>query len=50
MGISPALRTVMGTVSGVSVIEWVLAEGYDLTNTRVSGGTGCLTGAGTGRG
>jgi len=33
-----------------SVIERVLAEGYDLTNVRVSGGTGCLTGAGTGRG
>jgi len=31
------------------VIERVLAEGYDLTNARVSGGTGCPTGAGTGR-
>jgi len=35
--------------SDSSVIEWVLAEGYDLMNTRVSGGIGYLSGTGTGR-
>jgi len=33
-----------------AVIEWVLAGSYDLTNTRVSGGTGYLSGNGTGCG
>jgi len=38
------------TKGKADVMEQVLVEGYDLTNARVSGGTGCLTGAGTGRG
>jgi len=29
------------------VMERVLVEGYDLTNTQVSGGTGCVSGTGT---
>jgi len=31
-------------------MERVLVEGYDLTNARVSGGTGCVSGTGTVRG
>ena len=33
-----------------TVIEWVLAGSYDLMNARVSGGTGYLSGTGTGCG
>jgi len=44
------LVSVCAHVVVVCVIERVLAEGYDLTNAQVSGGTGCPMGAGTGCG